>query len=139
MSEELRTSLLKAIDARFDEQVAFTGELSSYASTRGNEQGAQALVAQTFKARGLEVDSWAIDIDDISHLPGFSPVIGNYDDAINVVGTSHCRNQTGKSLILNGHVDVVPEGPLDMWDRPPYEPHCEDGWRTLMLVWPSCF
>ena len=47
---------------------------------------------------------------------------------INVVGTHRPESETGRSLILNGHVDVVPTGPLDMWTNPPFEPHEEDGW-----------
>ena len=34
----------------------------------------------------------------------------------------------GRSLILNGHVDVVPTGPLDMWTTPPFEPRIAEGW-----------
>ena len=38
------------------------------------------------------------------------------------------KTQKGKSLILNGHVDVVPLGPLDMWERPPFDPGIEGDW-----------
>ena len=31
-------------------------------------------------------------------------------------------------MVLNGHIDVVPEGPLEMWDAPPYEPHVDGDW-----------
>ena len=33
----------------------------------------------------------------------------------------------GKSLILNGHVDVVPTGPAHMWASPPFEASIRDG------------
>lgn len=128
MDTALSTRLKQAVDARFDENVAFLSELTSHPSTRGNEQSAQALMAAALSERGLAVDQWQIDVADIQHLPGFSPVIGNYDDAQNVVGTHRSRTQKGRSLILNGHIDVVPEGPLDMWDQPPYQPHVADGW-----------
>jgi acetylornithine deacetylase len=85
-------------------------------------------MAKELAERGLSVDRWNVEVDDIAHLPGFSPVIGNYDDAVNVVGTHRSRTAKGKSLILNGHIDVVPEGPLDMWDTPPYAPRVDDGW-----------
>jgi acetylornithine deacetylase len=81
-----------------------------------------------YRARGYATDLWEIDVDAISGLPGFSPVPGNYDQALNVVATHRAHAQSGKSLILNGHIDVVPEGPLDMWHRPPYEPYVDDGW-----------
>ena len=40
-------------------------------------------------ARGYEIDRWQIDLDDIRHLPGFSPVLGPYEDAVNVVASSN--------------------------------------------------
>jgi len=127
MDQDLRTRIMSAVDARFDEQTQFLSELTAHPSTRGNEQCAQDFMAAALGERGFDVDRWQIDVDDIAHLPGFSPVIGKYDDAVNVVGTLPSTG-TGRSLILNGHIDVVPEGPLDMWDTPPYQPHVDDGW-----------
>lgn len=122
-----KTRIMKAVDALFDEEVAFLAELTSHPSTRGNEQSAQDFIAGELNARGYEVDRWQVKVEDIRDMPGFSPVIGNYEDAVNVVGTRRASSG-GASLILNGHVDVVPEGPLDMWDTPPFEPRIDDGW-----------
>ncbi|SMD07623.1 M20/M25/M40 family metallo-hydrolase, partial [Tropicibacter naphthalenivorans] len=128
MQDDLNTRVCAAVDAAFDAQVAFLAELTAHPSTRGNEQSAQDFMARELAARGLAVDCWQIDVADIQHLPGFSPVLGPHEDAVNVVGTHRARSQTGRSLILNGHIDVVPEGPLDMWDSPPFEPRIQDGW-----------
>ena len=128
MDATLKTRIMSAVDTLFDEQTDFLAELTSQPSTRGNEQGAQDLMARALQARGYAVDRWQIDVADIAHLPGFSPVIGNYDDAVNVVGTHRSATGTGRSLILNGHIDVVPEGPAEMWDTPPYAPRVDDGW-----------
>ncbi|UWQ93734.1 ArgE/DapE family deacylase (plasmid) [Rhodobacteraceae bacterium M382] len=128
MQDDLNTNLCNAVDAAFDQQVQFLSDLTAHPSTRGNEQSAQAFMATALSERGYELDRWQIDVAEISHLPGFSPVIGDYEDAVNVVGTHRSRTQSGRSLILNGHIDVVPAGPLDMWDSPPFEPRVEDGW-----------
>lgn len=128
MTNDLNTQIMSAVERKFDVQIDFLNELSSFPSTRGNEQTAQNFMAENLKERGYETDTWTIDVDDIVHLPGFSPVIGNYEDAQNVVGTHRSHSQKGKSLILNGHIDVVPAGPLDMWTTPPFKPHCKDGW-----------
>jgi len=128
MDLSTQTTILHAVDAVFDREVEFLSELTGHASTRGQEQSAQDFMASELNARGLEVDRWTIDVNDIAHMPGFSPVMGNYEDAVNVVGTHRSVSQKGKSLILNGHIDVVPEGPLDMWDTPPYTPRIDDGW-----------
>jgi acetylornithine deacetylase len=76
---------------------------------------------------GLSVGRWKIDIDDIKDLRGFSPVAVSYDDAWNVVGAHRPNEPKGKLLILNGHIDVVPTGPLDMWSSPPFEPRVSGG------------
>jgi acetylornithine deacetylase len=125
---DLTRRILKAVDDAFDEETDFLAELTRIPSLRGQEAPAQDLMARAFRDRGLSVDRWKIDVADISHLPGFSPVMVSYDDAWNVVGAHRPRHATGKSLILNGHIDVVPVGPLDMWQKPPFEPHVAEGW-----------
>lgn len=128
MEIQEKTSILNSVDALFDREVAFLAELSAFPSVRGDEQAAQEFLAGELAGRDLSVDRWNVEVDDISHLPGFSPVIGDYEDAVNVVGTHRSRRQSGRSLILNGHIDVVPAGPLDMWDTPPFEPRVDNGW-----------
>ena len=123
-------AIKRAVETRFEEQVEFLRVLTSHASTRGQEQSAQQFMAKAFSERQLKTDVWNIEVKDIEHLPGFSPVIGQYDDAINVVGIHRSREKLGRSLILNGHIDVVPTGPLNMWKQPPFEPYCEDGWMA---------
>ena len=43
-------------------------------------------------------------------------------------GVPPARQPKGRSLILNGHIDVVPEGPHEMWTHPPYSATIRDGW-----------
>lgn len=128
MSDMIEQRLLDAVDAAFDAQIAFLAELTAHPSVRGEEQSAQDVMAEALSARGLELDRWAIDLDEIRHLPGFSPVLAPYENAVNLVGIHRARRKTGRSLILNGHIDVVPPGPLSMWDSPPFAPRIEAGW-----------
>ncbi len=44
-----------------------------------------------------------------------------------MVGTYRPSSNAGKSLILQGHCDVVPAGPLEMWQTPPFSPVVKDG------------
>lgn len=124
----LTEKILAAVDAGFDEQLRFTEQLTRIPSLRGQEAPAQDMMAAAMRARGLTVDRWRIDVDDIRHLPGFSPVTVSYDDAWNVVGAHRAAEPAGCSLILNGHIDVVPTGPADMWTTPPFEVRIADGW-----------
>ena len=121
-------SICDAVDAGFEAQVAFLDRLVRLPSLRCQEAPAQDLMAAAMRERGLGVDRFRIDLARIRDLPGFSPVTVSYDDAWNVVGTHRPREAKGRSLILNGHIDVVPTGPEDMWSSPPFEPQVKDGW-----------
>ncbi|MEO8203086.1 MAG: ArgE/DapE family deacylase [Betaproteobacteria bacterium] len=128
LAPDLSKKLIQAVDAGFDAQVRFLADLTRFPSTRGQEAPAQDFMAAAMAKRGLAVDRWKVAVEDIRHLPGFSPVAVSYDNAWNVVGTHRPRHAKGRSLILNGHIDVVPTGPLDMWAAPPFEPRVTDGW-----------
>lgn len=128
LDAEIAASLMQSVDEGFDAQIQLTQQLVSIPTQRGEEQEAQSLMSEQMTSRNLDVDTWEIDIDEIRTHPGFSPVTVSYDQATNVVGTHHPSKATGRSLILNGHIDVVPTGPLDMWTTPPYEPKIENGW-----------
>jgi acetylornithine deacetylase len=128
VSPSLAAEILASVEAGFEEQVRFTQDLVRFPSLRGLEGTAQDFLHDRLAERGLSMDRWSIDVDAIRDHPGFSPVKVDYSRAINVVGTHRPKNQIGRSLILNGHVDVVPEGPLDMWTRPPFDPWIEGDW-----------
>ena len=128
LDNALVSDILAAVEAGFAAQTSFTRELVQYPSLRGQEQTAQDFIHQQLGARGYALDRWAIDVEEIKNHPGFSPVKVSYENAINVVGTHRPRNESGRSLILNGHIDVVPTGPVDMWQQPPFAPWIDGDW-----------
>lgn len=128
LEPEKSQSIRNAVITAFPAQVDFTAEMVRHPSIRGHEQSVQDLMTHAFAERGLTVDRFRIDVDAIRDLPGFAPVTVSYDDAINVVGTLKAEHATGRSLILNGHVDVVPPGDLTRWTTPPFEPRREGKW-----------
>ncbi|NNF79593.1 MAG: ArgE/DapE family deacylase [Rhizobiales bacterium] len=128
LDSKFSEEILAAVDAGFDAQIAYTRELVRFPSLRGQEHTAQDFIFDGLKSRGYAMDRWAIDVADIEKHPGFSPVKVSYENAINVVATHRPREETGRSLILNGHIDVVPEGPEAMWSRHPFDPHLEGDW-----------
>ncbi len=128
LTPDLTRKILRAVDSGFEKQLGFTMEMMRHPSLRGQEHTAQACFYDALSSRGYEMDRWTIDVAQIENHPGFSPVKVSYENAVNVVGTHHPTSAQGRSLILNGHVDVVPTGPLEMWTRPPFEPNIEGDW-----------
>ncbi len=128
LDPSLARDIATAVDEGFDEQVGWLQDLVRHPSQRGAEHTAQEMVHGALAARGYGMDRWAIDVDEIRDHPGFSPVTVDYTNAINVVATHTPEQTSGRSLILNGHIDVVPTGPRAMWSRDPYDPTIEGDW-----------
>ncbi|MCG6204418.1 ArgE/DapE family deacylase [Rhodopseudomonas sp. HC1] len=124
---DVQRRILDAVDAGFDAQLATTRDFVAIPSTRGAEGPCQDMIGDLLRQRGYEVDDWHIDVDDLKDLRGFGPIEHDFSKARTVVGTYRPSNASGRSLILQGHCDVVPAGPLDMWDTPPFDPVVKNG------------
>ena len=121
--------LRDAVDAGFEKQIEFYKDLVRFPSTRGHEAPLQDWMARQLAGRGYSVDRYTLDQVQMENLPGFSPVMDtDYRNNVQVVATRRCAAPTGRSLILQGHIDVVPTGPLDLWTTPPFDPVIKDGW-----------
>ncbi|MBN9062381.1 MAG: acetylornithine deacetylase [Rhizobiales bacterium 65-9] len=128
LSSAARDAILASVEATFDAQLAFTMDLVRFPSMRGNEAPVQDFLHAELSRRGYAMDRWRVRAEDISHHPGFSPIAVSYEQAWCVVGTHRPREEKGRSLILNSHIDVVPPGPVDMWADHPFDPKIRDGW-----------
>ncbi|WP_159994331.1 ArgE/DapE family deacylase [Roseomonas sp. 18066] len=124
----LRQQILDSVEAGFAEQLAFTQALIRFPSLRGAEHACQDFVYRALRDRGFAMDRFAMDRDAITAHPGGGPWSAEHSDAPIVVGLHHPRQETGRSLILQAHVDVVPTGPADMWGHAPFDPVVEGDW-----------
>ncbi len=79
---------------------------------RAEEDRCQTAIADRLKALGMQLDRFEA-------LPGREDVVGRLAGA-----------EEGHSLILNGHVDVVPAGDLDVWPEDPWSGAVKEG-----LIW----
>lgn len=96
----------------------------------GHEAGALQRMADWYTEAGLDVERLAVDPDLLRERRGFSPPLTEYTPGRENVLGSHrvdTGSRRGRSLILNGHVDVVPPGPASLWTTPPFEPVVRDG------------
>lgn len=120
MAEPLqKQKIIEQIEARRDEIIKFLKNLISFQSVTGNELEIQQFLARNLKDMGLEVDMWEPDHEELKKHPAYVPVEQEYTNRPNVVGI-HKGSGNGRSLLFNGHVDVIPPGPLDAWKNQPW-------------------
>jgi acetylornithine deacetylase len=128
LANDLVDKLRAAVDRNFDDQVAFLASMVQFRSLRGQEGPLQDWMAQRLAERGYKVDQFSLaDVDLMSH-PKAAPMDGIDLSGSKQVVATYDGGGKGRSLILQGHIDVVPEGPADLWDEPPYAATVRDGW-----------
>jgi acetylornithine deacetylase len=137
--------IVNAVNSLYEDSVDFLKQIVSIDSRLGNEAEAQAFMFKKFQQLDdaqLIVKKIPIIGSEIKNMKGYSPILdwGYYDDdpkkysgKLSVVAThipkkSEVVGRTGgRSLILNGHVDVVPTGPEEMWTSPPFRAVIRNG------------
>jgi acetylornithine deacetylase len=109
--------VIDAIDV--DGMLAFLAELIAIPSVANAETPAQELVASHLTALGLRTDVWEIDFDELKAHHGYTSDVER-SEGLGVVGMLE-GSGGGRTLVLNGHIDVVPAGEPDRWTYPPFE------------------
>jgi acetylornithine deacetylase len=97
----------------------------------GSERPGQEIMRAAFADLGLEPRDVPLDPDALRTHAGASPFSWDVDGKANVVadwGPAHRSQAGGRSLILNGHIDVVDPGPSDMWASPPFVARRDGDW-----------
>src|SRR3954463_11274848 len=128
LEKNLRDEIVASAGQGFDEQVRYTQDLIRMRSLRGDEHAIQDRVFRELRNRGYAMERFEMDRDAIERHPGGSPFSDGHSRAPIVVGIHRPREESGRSLILQAHVDVVPEGPPSLWTHPPFEPVIEGDW-----------
>ncbi|WP_214484265.1 peptidase [Bacillus sp. SM2101] len=95
-------------------------------STQGNEGSAQAVIIEKCRELGLQIDIWEPSISELTTSAYFVSTRKNFINSPNVVAVLK-GSGGGRSIILNGHIDVVPEGDHNQWDIDPYSGEVKNG------------
>jgi acetylornithine deacetylase len=124
------------IDERADELVELVRSLVRFNTVsvdlapgsehRENEEAQlQELVAERLSALGAEIDQFEPDAAALRDHP-MMPPWHHWKGRPITVGTLR-GSGGGRSLIVNGHIDVVSPGDLERWTTPPFEADVRDG------------
>lgn len=114
------------IRAHASDAVSLLQALVREPSVQGNETGVQKVVISKLESMGLTVDVWDPPYEQLAAHPYFVPSRDTYVGSPNVVGVLK-GSGGGRSLILNGHIDVVPEGDRAKWSDDPFSGTVRDG------------
>jgi acetylornithine deacetylase len=114
------------IDQHADDAISLLQKLIQQPSVQGNEKGVQEIVVKKLNELQLEVDIWDPSYEELSTSEYFVPSRNSYEGSPNVVGVLRGAGG-GKSIILNGHIDVVPEGDRTKWRHDPFSGVIEEG------------
>lgn len=115
MSTNSIQTLHQSIDIRRGQAVQLIQEMVRLPSDNG-EQAVQAYIERWFQDRPVEMDIWELDIRELREHPAFVEVDYDYTGRKNIVVTLHGQGG-GRSLVLNGHMDVVPADPSGVWSH----------------------
>lgn len=111
---------------RADDLVAELQALVAVPSVTGTtaESEAQHQVAALLRSAGMDTDLWSIDLPATTSDPDFPGLEAPRDEAWGLVGT--WGGDEGPTVVLNGHVDVVPPGRVG-WSVDPWAGQVRDG------------
>ncbi|VEF46630.1 acetylornithine deacetylase [Bacillus freudenreichii] len=114
--------VFEKIDASWEQEINFLKKICQFPSTLGNEGTVQDYIADFLESEvGLSVTKIIPDPEKLSSQPGFSKPEWSYEDRSVVIGEYKAAGEKkGKSVILQGHIDVVSPEPVSFWKHDPW-------------------
>lgn len=112
------------MDHHRTEAVQFLQQLIRVPSTAGHEAEVQRLVAAKLAELGFAVEMWEPDGAELAQSEHFCSPRAEFKGSPNVAGILK-GSGGGRSILLNGHVDVVPAGDERQWKHGPWSGHVE--------------
>lgn len=126
MTDPKRKEIVEKVDASKDAAIEFLQQMVAIPSVTGDEAAVQEFLSDYLQKAGLEVDMWETDWEELKKHPGYRPVARGYEGRPNIVATLK-GSGGGKSLLLNGHTDVIPVGDGEGWSDDPWSAKIENG------------
>ena len=126
MNASVRQKLLQSVDEHREKAIAFLQQMIAIPSVTGDEAKIQEFLSDYMAKLGLDVDMWETDWEELKKHPAYRPVDRGYEGRPNIVATLK-GSGGGRSLLLNGHTDVIPVGGGEGWSDNPWSATIKDG------------
>jgi acetylornithine deacetylase len=120
-------SLVSQVDGLESSSIELLQQLIRFPSITGSEKEIQEFLSNYLTKEGFEIDRWCPTRNDLSTHSSFSDDGLPLGDRPVLVAKWSGRNKDGSSLILNGHVDVVPPGDKSRWKYGAWNGTLRDG------------
>jgi acetylornithine deacetylase len=121
--------ILAAVAAEEPAMIELLAELVEAPTLLGAEAGGQAIMRRAFAQLGLEPFDIPLDPGVLTGHPGAAPYSWDVAGKANVVATwQPAAPADGRSLVLNGHIDVVSPEPSSLWSGAPFEARRDGDW-----------
>lgn len=117
--KKILKELFDTIERNRDDLIQIISELIKIPSVVGKEGNAQAHIRASYADLGLSVESFDAVKEEIETHPAYIRAPYEYENRPNIIGTL-AGDDEARSIILNGHVDVVSPEPLDRWTHDPW-------------------
>jgi acetylornithine deacetylase len=117
-----------AVAAEEPAMVALLEELVAAPTLLGAEAPGQAVMRRAFADLGLEPFEVPLDPAVLDGHPGAAPFSWDVGGKTNVLADWQPAGNGGRSLVLNGHIDVVSPEPSSLWTGDPFTPRRDGDW-----------
>jgi acetylornithine deacetylase len=124
--EEIEKIILSRVEKNFEEELDFLSQLVKFRSLTGEEGDAQQFYARACRQLGLDTELLESDLEIIQKHPAYVHIDYPYEGRPNVVASLN-KAGNSRSLILNGHIDVVSPEPLSEWTVDPWGGEIKNG------------
>ena len=123
---QLTAAIISAVDAGRDRTVELHRRFVRTRSVTGEEGPMGQLAAAAFQERGLDTETWAATREEMEPYLEHVGEQPGYEGRLNAAGRRRGVGG-GRSILLNAHIDTVPEGDLGLWSQPPFAANLVEG------------
>jgi acetylornithine deacetylase len=120
--------IMAAVAAEQPAMVGLLAELVEAPTLLGHEAAGQAVMRRAFAGLGLEPFDVTLDPATLAAHPGAAPFSWEVAGKANVLANWPAVAPGGRSLILNGHIDVVSPEPSSLWTGDPFTARRDGNW-----------